>query len=64
MAKYKVREGYQVKHDGKLYAAGETFEATKAQADAFGDIVSEVRQQAQPKADNKAQAAPKPSAKK
>jgi hypothetical protein len=57
MAKYKVREGYQVKHDGKLYAAGQTFEATKAQADALGDLVSEVRSAPA----NKAQAAPKPS---
>jgi hypothetical protein len=64
MAKWKVREGYQVKVDGKHYTGGQTFEASKAQADAFGDLVSEVRQQAQPKSENKAQAAPKPSAKK
>lgn len=64
MAKWKVREGTQVKFDGKLYAAGETFEASEAKVSGFGDLVEQVRQQAQPKATNKAQAAPKPSAKK
>ena len=58
MAKWKVREGTQVKHDGTLYAAGETFEASKAQAAQFGDLVSEVRQA---QATHKAQTAPKSS---
>jgi hypothetical protein len=64
MAKWKVREGYQVKHDGKHYVGGETFEAPASQVSAFGDLVSEVRQQSQPKAANKAQPAPKPAARK
>jgi len=61
MARWKVREGYQVKHDGKHYVGGETFDATESQVASFGDLVSKVQEKA---AQHKAQPAPKPSAKK
>jgi hypothetical protein len=36
MAQWKVNEGTQVKFDGKLYAAGQSFAASKQQIDAAG----------------------------
>jgi hypothetical protein len=41
--KLKVVEGTQVKHDGKLYGPGDTFEASKADAERYGAWVTEVK---------------------
>lgn len=36
MATWKVNEGTQVKHRGKLHAAGDTFSATESEVTAAG----------------------------
>jgi hypothetical protein len=58
---WKVNDGTQVAWGGGLLAAGETFSATEDEitADGLGSYVTKVRHQAQPKAANKAVAAPK-----
>jgi pyruvate/2-oxoglutarate dehydrogenase complex dihydrolipoamide acyltransferase (E2) component len=60
--RWKVNEGTQVDVGGKIRTGGDEFTATDDELDEFGSrqYVTEVRQQAAPKAENKAQAAPKP----
>ena len=64
MGKYKVNEGTQVFIGDKRYVGGETFSATDAELDEFGSrgYVSEVKaaeSKPAPKAEDKAQPAPK-----
>lgn len=63
--RWKVNDWFQVAVGDKVHVGGETFTATDAELDEAGGrgFVSEVRQQSQPKAENKAQAAPEPQAK-
>lgn len=58
--RWKVNEGTQVARGDKMHAAGDEFSATEDEilADGLGAYVTEVRQQSQPKAANKAVAAP------
>lgn len=60
--RWQVNEGTQVFIGDKRYVGGESFTATDVELDEHGSrpYVSEVRQQAAPKAENKAQAAPTP----
>lgn len=60
--KWKVNEGTQVAFKDKLHTGGDTFSATQEEVEAEGlaTYVTKVRQQAAPKAENKAQAAPQP----
>lgn len=60
--RWKVNEGTQVFIGDKRYVGGDTFTATDDELDELGgrQYVSEVRQQAAPKAANKAVAAPEP----
>jgi hypothetical protein len=62
--RWKVNDGTQVDVGGKMRVGGDEFTATDDELDEFGSrpYVTEVRQQAAPKADNKAQAAPQPHA--
>lgn len=62
--RWKVNEGTQVARGDKMHAAGEEFSATEDEirADGLEAYVSEVRQQSQPKATNKAMPAPEPKA--
>ena len=59
MAERKVKDGYQVKHDGKLYGPGDTFSAPKEKVAAFADLVDEKKAEPEKKAQtssaNKAQ---------
>jgi orotate phosphoribosyltransferase-like protein len=60
--RWKVNDGTQVAIGDKIITGGETFTATDNELDEHGSrpYVTEVRQQAAEKAENKAQAAPKP----
>lgn len=62
--RWKVNEGTQVARGDKMHAAGDEFSATEDEilADGLGAYVTEVRQQAMPKATNKAMASPEPQA--
>lgn len=66
MSTWKVNDGTQVFIGDKRYTGGEEFDADDSELDEYGSrpYVTEVRQQAAPKAANKAQAAPKPHARK
>lgn len=55
MSVFRVNDGTQVKHDGVLYAAGETFEADPAEIGAVAQYVSPVEEKAVEVAPNKAQ---------
>lgn len=59
---WTVNEGTQVAWGDKLHQAGDTFSATQAEITAEGleAYVTKVRQQAAPKAENKAVASPEP----
>lgn len=65
-SRWKVNEGTQVNHGGKLHEAGDTFTATEEELAGLGVLgyVSKVGEpqtgESQPAAENKAQAAPKP----
>lgn len=75
MAKWKVKEGTQVKHDGKMLQAGDSFSATEEQIAARGlgayvEPASEPKPEpkkpepeakAQTSSENKAQRAPEGS---
>lgn len=60
--RWKVKDGTQVAFKDKMHVGGDEFSATEDEivAEGLESYVSKVRQQAQPKADNKAQAAPEP----
>ena len=70
MTKWRVREGYQVKHDGKMLEAGDTFTLTEDQVAGRGlgayveEVAAErkadepVEAKAQHSSENKAQRAP------
>ena len=60
--RWRVNDGTQVDVAGKMRVGGDEFDATDAELDEYGSrpYVTEVRQQAEPKAANKAVAAPKP----
>jgi hypothetical protein len=63
MAKrWKVNDGTQVDVGGKIRVGGDEFSATDDELDEHGSrpYVTEVRSQAAPRAENKAQAAPTP----
>lgn len=62
--RWKVNEGTQVARGDKMHLAGDEFSATEDEirADGLGAYVTEVRQQAMPKATNKAMASPEPQA--
>lgn len=55
MSLFRVNAGTQVKHDGVLYAAGETFEADLDQVQALSRYVTPVEEKAVESAPNKAQ---------
>ncbi len=61
--RWKVNDGTQVAIGGKIITGGESFSASDDELDEFGSrpYVTEVRQQSQPKAANKAVGAPAPS---
>ncbi len=60
--RWKVNEGTQVWFKDKVHVGGESFSASPEEVEAEGlaQYVSKVRQQAAPKAENKAQAQPEP----
>ena len=69
MATYKVREGWQIKHEGKMYHGGDVIEGTPRQADVQkwlgAGLVDEVKEsKASKEPESKHPATPSAAAKK
>ena len=54
-AQWKVKDGTQVKYDGKLYGPGDTFSAAEDKVAGLAHLLDPVKAKAQPQSANKAQ---------